>query len=135
MPPWLLADQIPGKFGLRAPQIDANIVELEGMMDGASLSASLRSTLQKIEDVSWLIRRQRLFVAEVIVAHRNARAAREILDAMEHYLTSLIADRKQLEQQLAVAELPAEARQSRSNTLSAALRSTSGSLGRKAIVR
>ncbi len=69
-------------------------------MEQASLRDDLNSTRRQIADVSALICRQRVFLAESIVARRNATPARESLAVMEAFLARLADRRNRLEQEL-----------------------------------
>jgi hypothetical protein len=69
-------------------------------MEQASLRDDLDSTRQQIADMSALICRQRVFLAESNVARRNAAPARESLAVMEAFLACLADRRNRLEQEL-----------------------------------
>ena len=81
-------------------------------MELASLREDLNRTRRQIADVSSLIGRRRVVLAELIVERRDVAAARETLAAMETFLAYLTKRRNQLEQQLSdIEQRMAEVRQ------------------------
>lgn len=73
-------------------------------MERASLLDGLNRARKQIEEVSPLISRQRIVLAELIVARRDTTAARDALTAMKAFMVFLTARRNQLEQELATAD-------------------------------
>lgn len=70
-------------------------------MDRSTLLSNLSSRRRQIEEVKTLVSRQRFILAELIIERRNTTSGRQALAAMEAFLESLVANRTELEAELA----------------------------------